>query len=186
MGTKKPFNPDLLIGSEATLLGEVLSITNKEIKAFLKQSETKPKKTDKKLGDILHLEAAVLLISKQKLDAAVKITTDFEKEFSTLKKSGKLQKIYNDEVKYKQLVAKSESSVTTVEHLEQEGLLLLKLGWFSIYNRFPEAQTLRLRNDGSIVDVTPAEGEICLGCGKVHNISMHTSIDELLHHLLKK
>lgn len=175
MGQTKPQNPDLLKGTEGTLLGEVLSTTNEEVADFLKKVGSDPTNEDKKVGEVLPLEVALLLVSRQKTEAAEKIEGDFNTEIDQLTESGELEKIHDaeDTTKRDELLQKRDTVHEQVTDLQKTSKLLRRLAWTSIQKRYPAAESLEIRNDGSIVDITAAEGEVCPGCGKVHGKKGH-------------
>ncbi len=178
MGTQKPLNPDLLKGTEGTLIGEVLSITNEEIAAFLKEAGDVPTDTDKKVTDILPLEAALFLHAKTKGAAAEKIINDFKAEVDAFNKQNK-QKEISKEVR-KEFAEKRSKAKADAHMLELQAEQFAELAWGSIHSRTEGIESLGIRNGGVIIDVTAAEGEKCPGCGKVHGKNALAEILEFL------
>jgi hypothetical protein len=165
MGTKKPLNLDLLKGLEGTLLHEVLSTTNEEIATFLKEVGDAPTDTDKKVTDILPLEAALFLHAKTKGAAAEKLIDDFNAEVKTKKQQNGNELPEGERMAFRK---KRNKAKADARMLELQAEQFAELAWGSIHSRTEGVESVGIRNGGVIIDATPTEGEKCPGCGKVH------------------
>lgn len=162
---QKALNPDLLKGTEGTLLGEVLSTSNEEVANFLKEVGDEPTETDKKVTDLLPLEVALLLHARKNGAAADKLIDDFNTEVEA-KKAENGSEIPEGE--RKAFFEKRDKVKAEARELKKKAELLAELAWASIRSRIEDIESLEIRNGGSVIDVTAAEGEVCPGCGKVH------------------
>lgn len=160
MGQKK-LNPNLLQGIEGTLLGAVLSTTNEETATFLKEVGDESTDTDKKVTDILPLEAAILMHAKTNDVAAKKLIDDLNTQADA-----KMQE-YNNKLPAdvrKALLEKKSIVESEVDQLQEKAKLLSGLAWASIDSRVGDIESMTIRAGGTIVDTT----EVCPNCGKVH------------------
>ncbi|MEI8223740.1 MAG: hypothetical protein WCG20_01310 [bacterium] len=165
MGTPKALNPDLLKGTEGTLLHEVLSTTNEETAAFLQEVGNAPTDTDKKVTDILPLEAALFLHAKTNGVAAEKLIDDFNTEVEAKKQENGKE---IPEGEREAFFEKRKQVKAAARKLKKKAELFAEVAWGSIRSRIEDIESLEIRNGGAIIDVTAAEGEKCPNCGKVH------------------
>ena len=163
---KKPLNLDLLKGLEGTLLGEVLSTTNEEVADFLKEVGDDPTNTDKKVTDLLPLEAALLLHANTNGKASDKLVEDFNAEVDKLKEQNGNE---IPEADREAFIEKRKKVKTEARELKNKVDQLAQLAWASIHGRTGGVESLEIRKGGSVIDITDAEGEVCPGCGKVHD-----------------
>jgi hypothetical protein len=175
--SQKKLNPNLLQGIEGTLLGEVLSTTGKEITTFLKKLEAATE-LNKKIGEVLPLEAALFLHATNAEIASQKMKTDYEAEVS---KQAELAKKKNELIppieEMSKFVKKLKQVRSESQKLDEKSELFTALAWNSINTRLGNTDSLKLCKNGIITDDT---GDICATCGKVHDKSARENLAKLI------
>ncbi len=156
----KKINKDLLV-TLGTFLQEVLSISNAELKEFLAAEDSFVESEDvKKIGELIPIEAALILSAKKRWDKVAKMQEDFNVLIKT-ESFNQLEPGKQDE--------QHEALHVTMASLDIDASILADLAWTSAGMRLGcEKEAIGRFTLGKNGVILLHKYPLCPGCGKRH------------------